>query len=67
MILPSSVGRGGRRMVVRVERGGERVSEGRDGRGVGELAVKEGAEIVDFRALEWSLYTRSLHVAATSL
>ena len=42
MILPSSVGRGGRRMVVRVERGGERVSEGRDGRGVGELAVKEG-------------------------
>ena len=42
MILPSSVGRGGRRMVVRVERGGERVSDGREGRGVGELAVWKG-------------------------
>ena len=39
MILLSSVGRGGRRMEVRVERGGERVSERRDERGVGELAV----------------------------
>ena len=31
-------------MEVRVERGGERVSEGREGRGVGELAEWKGQE-----------------------